>query len=144
RAGGRIVSQLWHMGRLVHFSMSRQQPLSSSPIAAPGDAHTNAGKQTYETPRAPTEDEILALLASYAAAAVNAIAAGFDGVQIHAANGYLIDQFLCNGVNHRDDDYGGSPENRVRLLREVTAIVADAVGADRTAVRLSPNGESQG
>ncbi|ALR22331.1 alkene reductase [Sphingobium baderi] len=144
RAGGRIVSQLWHMGRLVHSSMSGQQPLSSSPIAAPGDAHTNAGKQPYETPRALTVDEIPALLDSYAAAARNAIAAGFDGVQIHAANGYLIDQFLRNGVNHRDDDYGGSPENRVRLLREVTAIVADAVGADRTAVRLSPNGESQG
>ncbi|BAV65167.1 alkene reductase [Sphingobium cloacae] len=143
-AGGRIVAQLWHMGRLVHSSMAGAQPVSSSPAAAPGEAHTYEGKQPYETPRALRIDEIPALLDSYAAAARNAIAAGFDGVQIHAANGYLIDQFLRDGVNRRDDDYGGSAENRVRLLREVTESVAGAIGADRTAVRLSPNGATQG
>ncbi|SCW93034.1 2,4-dienoyl-CoA reductase [Sphingobium faniae] len=143
-AGGRIVAQLWHMGRVVHSSMAGEQPVSSSPVAAPGHAHTNEGKQPYETPRALRVDEIPALLDSYAQAARNAIAAGFDGVQIHAANGYLIDQFLRNGANRRDDDYGGSVENRVRLLREVAEIVVGAVGAGLTSVRLSPNGETQG
>ncbi len=143
-AGGRIFAQLWHMGRLVHSSVTGQQPVSSSPIAAPGHAHTYGDNADYETPRALVVADIPALLDSYAQAARNAIAAGFDGVQIHAANGYLIDEFLRNGVNHRDDDYGGSPENRVRLLREATSIVVDAIGADRTAVRLSPNGDTQG
>jgi N-ethylmaleimide reductase len=143
-AGGRIFAQLWHMGRLVHSSVTGQQPVSSSPIAAPGHAHTYGDNADYETPRALEVADIPALLDSYAQAARNAIAAGFDGVQIHAANGYLIDEFLRNGVNHRDDDYGGSPENRVRLLREATSIVVDAIGADRTAVRLSPNGDTQG
>lgn len=143
-AGGRIFNQIWHMGRLVHSSVTGQQPVSSSPLAAPGHAHTYEGNKPYETPRALDPSEIPALLDSYALAARNAVAAGFDGVQIHAANGYLIDEFLRNGVNHRDDDYGGSPENRVRLLREVTGAVVDAIGADRTAVRLSPNGDTQG
>ncbi|ETI65237.1 NADH:flavin oxidoreductase [Sphingobium sp. C100] len=143
-AGGRIFAQLWHMGRLVHSSVTGQQPVSSSPIAAPGHAHTYGDNADYETPRALEVADIPALLDSYAQAARNAIAAGFDGVQIHAANGYLIDEFLRNGVNHRDDDYGGSPENRVRLLREATSVVVDAIGADRTAVRLSPNGDTQG
>ncbi|HEX7742374.1 MAG TPA: alkene reductase, partial [Sphingobium sp.] len=89
-------------------------------------------------------EEIPALIATYVTAARNAREAGFDGVQIHAANGYLIDGFLRDGVNEREDDYGGSPENRVRLLREITQAVADAIGANRTAVRLSLNGETQG
>ena len=95
--------------------------------------------------RAPLPlDEFPRLLADYADAARNAVAAGFDGVQIHAANGYLIDEFLRDGVNHRDDRYGGPVENRVRLLREVAESVAGAIGADRTGVRLSPNGLIQG
>lgn len=143
-AGGRIVAQLWHMGRLVHSSVTGQQPVAPSPAAAPGHAHTYEGNKDYETPRALAVSEIPELLDTYATAARNAIAAGFDGVQLHAANGYLIDEFLRNGVNARDDDYGGSAENRVRLLREVTGTLADAVGADRTAVRLSPNGNTQG
>ncbi|KKC27041.1 alkene reductase [Sphingomonas sp. SRS2] len=143
-AGGRIVSQIWHMGRLVHPSIGGEQPISSSPIAAPNLAHTYEGKQPYVVPRPLGSDEIPALLADFAHAARNAIAAGFDGVQIHAANGYLIDQFLRDSVNKRDDAYGGSIENRLRLLGEVTHAVADVVGPGRTSVRLSPNGEAQG
>jgi N-ethylmaleimide reductase len=143
-AGGRIVAQLWHMGRLVHPSLGGQQPVSSSAITAPDLALTYEGKQPYTEPRPLEIAEVPALLADYARAARNAIAAGFDGVQIHAANGYLIDQFLRDSDNHRDDIYGGPIENRIRLLGEVTRAVSDAVGADRTGVRLSPNGEIQG
>lgn len=143
-AGGRIFAQLWHMGRLAHSSVIGEQPVSSSPVAAPGNAHTYEGKRSYEQPRALDASEIPALVATYVTAARNAIEAGFDGIQIHAANGYLIDEFLRNGVNRREDEYGGSPENRVRLLREITQAVADAIGGNRTAVRLSLNGNSQG
>lgn len=143
-AGGRILAQLWHMGRVVHSSVTGQQPVAPSAIAAPGKAHTYDGKQPYETPRALGVDEIPGLLETYVRAARNAMAAGFDGVQVHAANGYLIDEFIRNGANHRDDDYGGSPENRIRLLREVTQAVVGEVGSARAAVRLSPNGPSQG
>lgn len=144
QAGGRIVSQLWHMGRLVHPSVGGGQPVSSSAITAPGHAHTYDGKQPYVAPRAIDISEIEGLLADYQHAARNAIAAGFDGIQIHAANGYLIDQFLRDGANRRSDAYGGSIENRIRLLGEVTRAVADAVGVERTSVRLSPNDEAQG
>lgn len=143
-AGGRIFAQLWHMGRLVHSSVTGEQPVSSSPLTAPGHVHSYEGNRPYEQPRALTLEEIPGLIATYVTAARNARSAGFDGVQIHAANGYLIDEFLRNGVNHRDDDYGGSPENRTRLLREITQAVADAIGAGRTAVRVSLNGASQG
>lgn len=143
-AGGRIVAQLWHMGRLVHSSVTGEQPVAPSPLTGPGHAHTYEGKPGYEEPRALDISEIPGLLGTYATAARNAIAAGFDGVQIHAANGYLIDEFLRDGVNRRTDAYGGSAENRVRLLQEVTRTVVDAIGAERTAVRLSPNGDTQG
>ncbi|MBO1359477.1 alkene reductase [Acetobacter sacchari] len=142
--GGRIIAQLWHMGFLVHPSVTGQDPVSSSPGAAPGMAHTYEGKQPYPPARALRIDEIPSLLEDYERAARNARAAGFDGVQIHAANGYLLDEFLRNGVNHREDAYGGAPENRIRLLREVTERVIATIGADRTSVRLSPNGNSQG
>jgi N-ethylmaleimide reductase len=145
RAGGRIDLQLWHMGRIVHPSfIGGAQPVSSSATTAPGKAHTYDGKQLYAEARPLTLDEIKHLLDDYANAASNAIAAGFDGVQIHAANGYLIDQFLRDNTNFRDDAYGGSIENRLRLLKEVTQRVVDTVGAERTGVRLSPNGDSQG
>ena len=144
QAGGRIIAQLWHMGRVVHSSVTGEQPVSSSPIAAPGHAHSYEGNRPYEQPRALLIEEIPALIQTYVTAARHALEAGFDGVQVHAANGYLIDEFLRDGVNQRQDAYGGSVENRVRLLREVTQAVADTVGADRTAVRLSLNGESQG
>ncbi len=144
-AGGRIVCQLWHMGRIVHPSfIGGAQPVSSSATTAPGQAHTYGGKQPYAEARPLRLDEIPALLEDYRRAARNAIAAGFDGVQIHAANGYFIDQFLRDNSNFRDDRYGGPVENRIRLLREVTGAVADAIGAERTGVRLSPNGDTQG
>jgi len=143
-AGGRIFAQLWHMGRVVHSSLGGAQPVSSSATTAPHKAHTYEGRQPYEEARPLRLDEIPDLIGDYERAAANARRAGFDGVQIHAANGYLIDQFLRDGANFRDDDYGGSIENRTRLLRQVTQAVADTVGADRTAVRLSPNGDSQG
>ena len=144
-AGGRIILQLWHMGRLVHSDfLDGAQPVSASATTAPGDAHTAEGKKPYVEARALEASEIPRVIADYVHAAKNAIAAGFDGVQIHGANGYLIDQFLRDNSNFRTDEYGGSIENRIRLLREVTQAVVDAVGADRTSVRLSPNGETQG
>ncbi len=144
-AGGRIVLQLWHMGRIVHPDfLGGEAPVSSSATTAPGQGHTYKGKQDYAEARPLRLDEIPRVIADYVRAAKNAIRAGFDGVQIHGANGYLIDQFLRDNSNFRDDRYGGSIENRIRLLREVTQAVADTIGADRTAVRLSPNGDTQG
>ncbi|MBZ6377502.1 alkene reductase [Pacificimonas flava] len=142
-AGGLIVSQLWHMGRLSHSSTMGMQPVSASAIAAKGDAHTPKGKEPYETPREMTLDDIKQTVEDYVAAAANARKAGFDGVQVHGANGYLIDQFLKPNTNHRSDDYGGSVENRVRFLMEVMEAVTGEVGADRTSLRLSPNGMVQ-
>jgi len=121
-----------------------EQPVSSSATATAGNAHTYEGKAPFETARPLGLDEIPGLIDTYVRAAHNAIAAGFDGIQIHAANGYLIDQFLRDNANSRTDQYGGSVENRVRLLREVTQAVVDAIGADKVSVRLSPNGDSQG
>jgi N-ethylmaleimide reductase len=144
-AGGRIFCQLWHMGRVVHSSfLGGDKPVSASATTAPYKAHTYDGRQPYEEARALALHEIPELLDDYARAAGHAMAAGFDGVQLHAANGYLIDQFLRDGTNRRDDDYGGSIENRIRLLRQATHAIADIVGPDRTAVRLSPNSETQG
>ncbi len=143
-AGGRIFAQLWHMGRIVHPSLHGVQPISASATTAPGNAHTYEGKQPYVEARPLDLKEIPRLIGDYVTAARNAIDAGFDGVQLHAANGYLIDQFLRDGSNHRTDAYGGSIENRIRLLREVTEALIATVGAERTAVRLSPNGDSQG
>jgi N-ethylmaleimide reductase len=144
RAGGRIFVQLWHMGRLVHPSLHGVQPVSASATTAPGKAHTYDGRQPYAAARPLAIEEIPRLIGDYVTAARNAIEAGFDGVQLHAANGYLIDQFLRDGSNQRTDAYGGSIENRVRLLREVVQALIGAVGQERCAVRLSPNGESQG
>jgi len=144
KAGGRIFAQLWHMGRLVHPSLHGIQPVSASATTGPGQAHTYEGRQPYVQARPLSIEEIPRLVGDYVAAARNAINAGFDGVQLHGANGYLIDQFLRDNSNKRTDGYGGPIENRIRLLREVVAALADAVGADRTAVRLSPNGDSQG
>lgn len=144
-AGGRIVAQLWHMGRIVHPDFTDgAAPVSSSATTAPGKAHTYDGKQPYAAARPLEIAEIPRLLDDYERATRNAIAAGFDGVQLHAANGYLIDQFLRDGANARADRYGGSAENRTRLLVEVVERIASVAGADRTAVRFSPNGDSQG
>ncbi|GEM72395.1 alkene reductase [Sphingomonas aquatilis] len=139
-AGGKIVAQIWHMGRLSRPDVIGMTPLSSSATRAPYHKEPNP----YGEARAATLDDITRVQDDYATAARNAIRAGFDGVQLHGANGYLIDQFLRDGTNHRDDDYGGSPENRIRFMRESVARVADAIGAGRTGIRLSPNGETQG
>ena len=144
-AGGRIALQLWHMGYLVHPDfLGGGQPVSSSPATAPDAAHTYEGKKPYGEARALRTDEIPRLLSDYEIAARNAVATGFDGVQIHAANGYLLDEFLRDGINKRDDQYGGSIENRVRLVTKVAQTVAGVVGADRTGIRFSPNGPVQG
>ncbi|MCC7393771.1 MAG: alkene reductase [Sphingomonadaceae bacterium] len=144
-AGGRIICQLWHMGRLVHSDfLGGAQPVSASATTAPGFAHVPGEKKPYVAARALTMEEIPAIIADYVAAGKNAIAAGFDGVQVHGANGYLIDQFLRDGTNFRDDGYGGPVENRIRLLREVTGALVDTLGSGRVSVRLSPNGETQG
>ena len=144
-AGGRIVLQLWHMGRIVHpYFLGGQPPISASATRAPGEAHTPEGKKEFVTARPLPLEEMPRLLDDYTRAAENAKKAGFDGVQLHAANGYLVDQFLRDGSNLRDDDYGGSPQNRVRLLREVTERLIAVWGKDRVSVRLSPNGDSQG
>ena len=143
--GGRIVAQLWQMGRVVHSTfINGEKPVSASATTAPGQAHTYDGKQPYDEARPLTISEISDVVEHFRQGAMNAMYAGFDGVQLHAANGYLIDQFLRNSSNLRDDLYGGSIENRIRFLRETTQAVVDAVGADRTGVRLSPNGETQG
>ena len=144
-AGGRIMLQMWHMGRLVHPDfLGGAAPVSASATTAPGHAWTPTGRQDYQMSRALSLDEIERVIDDYGHAAQNAKAAGFDGVQLHSANGYLIDQFLRNGTNLRDDIYGGAPENRVRLMREVLERLIAVWGAGRVAIRLSPNGESQG
>ncbi|QFT76883.1 alkene reductase [Erythrobacter sp. THAF29] len=143
--GGLIVMQLWHMGRLVHpYFLDGNPPVSASATKAPGEAHTPIGKQEYAEARAMTKEDIERTIADYRHAAENAKKAGFDGVQLHGANGYLIDQFLRDSSNLRTDEYGGPPENRVRFMREVLEALIDVWGADRVGIRLSPNGETQG
>jgi N-ethylmaleimide reductase len=144
-AGGRIVAQLWHMGRLVHSVFNDgKPPVSASATVGEGRAHTPVGRRDLEVARPLELSEIPRVTADYVHAAENAKKAGFDGVQLHGANGYLIDQFLRDNSNLRDDDYGGSVENRIRLLREVTEALIGVWGKDRVAVRLSPNGATQG
>ena len=144
KAGGRIVAQLWHMGRLVHPDLGGGQPVSASATTAPDFAHTYEGKKPYVEARAATRDDIARIIGDYAAAARNAIAAGFDGVQIHGANGYLVDQFLRDSANQRSDEYGGSIENRIRFASEVIEAVGDAIGMQRVGIRFSPNVFTQG
>ncbi len=144
-AGGRMVAQLWHMGRQVHPDYLGGSPqVAPSAIAAPGRARTFDGPKPHAVPRALAREEIPGVVEDYRRAAANAMAAGFDGVQIHAANGYLIDQFLRDSSNQRNDGYGGPVANRVRFLSEVTAAVVSCVGADRVSVRLSPTGGMAG
>lgn len=141
--GGRIFGQLWHVGRISHpmFQPGGALPIAPSAIAARGELYTGEGMKPFPVPRPLETAEIPGLVRDFAEAARRAVSeAGFDGVEIHAANGYLIDQFLRDGTNQRDDAYGGSPENRSRFLREITQAVVEAVGAGRVGVRLSPNG----
>lgn len=137
--GGRIFLQLWHVGRLSHpLFLNGAQPVAPSAIKADGETYTPQGPMPYPMPRALTIEEIPAIVADFRQAAENARVAGFDGVEIHGANGYLIDQFLRDGTNTRTDAYGGSVENRVRFLKEVVESVIEVFGASRVGVRLSP------
>ncbi|MEU6265565.1 alkene reductase [Saccharopolyspora shandongensis] len=139
-AGGTIVAQLWHTGRASHPSL---QPgglpqVAPSAIGIDGSTYARGGRVPHVRPRALETLEIPVIVAQYRRAALNAIAAGLDGVEIHAANGYLIDQFLQDNANTRTDSYGGGIENRVRFLSEVVAEVSAEIGADRVGVRISP------
>jgi len=138
--GGRIFVQLWHVGRISHPSLQPEGalPVAPSAIRPDGEAITYKGPQPFVTPRALDTDEIPGIIAQYRTAAQNAMDAGFDGVEIHAANGYLLDQFLRDGSNRRTDAYGGPVENRARLLLEVTEAVTAVWGGDRVGIRLSP------
>ena len=137
--GGRIFLLLWHMGRVSHpdFQADGALPVGPSAVAAEGDSHTPTGRQPYVTPRALDLSELPGIVDDFRTAAARAVAAGFDGVEIHGANGYLVDQFIRSGANHRGDEYGGPIANRWRFPLEVVAAIADEVGAGRTAIRLS-------
>lgn len=141
-AGGIIFSQLWHVGRIsAPMFLDGALPVAPSAIQPAGHVSLVRPKQDYVTPRALDTDEIPALIQAYRQAATNAEAAGFDGVQIHSANGYLLDQFLQDSTNRRTDQYGGAIENRARLLCEVVDAVISVWGADRVGLHLSPRGD---
>jgi len=138
--GGQIVLQLWHGGRACHPLLNGgAQPVAPSAIPITGDeVHTPEGKKPYVTPRELRDDEIPGIIAGFKKAAENAQAAGFDGVEVHGANGYLLDEFLRDGANKRSGAYGGSIENRARLMLEVLDAVISVWGADRVGLRISP------
>ncbi|RME35864.1 MAG: alkene reductase [Gammaproteobacteria bacterium] len=138
--GGHMFLQLWHVGRISHPSLQPDGalPIAPSAIRPQGEAVTPEGPRPFVTPRAVTLEEIPGLIEDYRRGAANALEAGFDGVEVHAANGYLIDQFLRDGTNHRTDRYGGSIENRCRFLLEVVEAVTGVWGPERVGVRLSP------
>lgn len=138
---GRIFVQLWHVGRVSHSSYhDGKLPVAPSAVKPSGQIYTYGGMKDYETPKALSVAEIKEIVQDYATAAKNAMKAGFDGVEIHSANGYLLDQFLRDGTNRRKDEYGGTIENRSRFLLEVIAAVTAEIGADKIGVRLSPSG----
>ena len=139
-AGGRIFLQLWHVGRISHPDNQAhgETPVGPSAIKPSGKIYTDTGEQEFVTPRALETSELPGIIKQYAVGAQNAKNAGFDGVEVHGANGYLLDQFLRDSTNHRTDVYGGSVENRARLLLEATEAVIKVWGADRVGVRLSP------
>ncbi|MCZ2821237.1 alkene reductase [Modestobacter sp. VKM Ac-2977] len=137
--GGRIVMQVMHGGRVSHTDITgTDRIVAPSAIALQGEAHTPKGKAAYPVPHALTTEEARATLADVVAASKRAIAAGLDGVEVHGANGYLLHEFLSPASNQRDDVYGGSPENRARFVVEVVTAVAEAVGAGRVGLRISP------
>lgn len=137
--GGHIFVQLWHCGRISHPDYhGGEPPVAPSAIRPAGQAFTYTGLQDFVTPRALSTGEIPGIVAQYRHAARIAMQAGFDGVEIHSANGYLLDQFLRDGSNEREDNYGGSIPNRARLLLQVTQAVCDEIGGDKVGVRISP------
>lgn len=136
---GVIVAQLMHAGRIAHAdNKDGVETVAPSAVQAPGEMVTASGPKSHDVPRAPETDDVAGLVADFVTAARNAVAAGLDGVEVHAANGYLLHQFLDPTVNLRDDVYGGSPEDRARFVIEVVTAVADAIGAERVGLRLSP------
>ncbi|MFH1816778.1 MAG: alkene reductase [Pseudomonadota bacterium] len=139
-AGGKIALQLWHVGRISHPDLQPDGilPVAPSAIRPAGQVFTGQGMKDFVTPRALRTEELPTLVAAYARAARNAMDAGFDGVEVHAGNGYLLDQFLRSSTNHRTDAYGGSKENRARLLLEVMSAICSEIGNERVGVRLSP------
>lgn len=139
-AGGRIVAQLWHVGRISHVAVQADaaQPVSSTGVAAQAKTFTPNGFEPVSTPRALRTDELPRLVNDYRRSAALALQAGFDGVEVHGANGYLLEQFLRDSINDRVDGYGGSPAHRVRLVVEVMQAICSEVGAGRTGIRLSP------
>jgi N-ethylmaleimide reductase len=138
--GGRIFLQLWHSGRVSHPSLlGGELPVAPSAVAATGSLHTPDGKRPMEAPRALETHEISEIVEQFRKGAENALAAGFDGVELHGAFGYLIDQFLQDGSNQRTDEYGGSIEKRSRFLLEVVEAVSSVWGADRVGIKLSPS-----
>lgn len=143
RSGGKIFLQLFHTGRIAlpDFLPENQAPVAPSAVKAAGQNYTDDGMKEFVEPRELTADEIKSAVGDFAVAAKNAIQAGFDGVEIHGANGYLIQQFLSTNVNHRTDEYGGSIENKSRFLFEILDAVTEAIGSERTGLRLSPGGE---
>ncbi len=143
--GGVVVAQLMHAGRIAHTdNKDGAETVAPSAVQAPGEMVTSSGTRPHDEPQSPGTDEVAGLVADFVSAARNAVAAGLDGVEVHAANGYLLHQFLDPTVNLRDDVYGGSPDNRARFVVEVVAAVADAIGADRVGVRLSPGHQFNG
>jgi N-ethylmaleimide reductase len=142
--GGTIVVQLMHAGRVSHPDNSGLEAVAPSAIAPGIEMFTKDGSKEIPAPRALEENELAEQVAVFVDASTRAIAAGLDGVEIHAANGYLLHQFLADGSNHRTDSYGGSPENRARFVVEVVRAVADAIGAGKVGIRISPGGEASG
>lgn len=139
--GGTIFLQLWHVGRISHPAYHYGElPVAPSAIKPAGSIYTYEGMKEFVTPHALTLDEIKTIVKEYVKGAKNAMEAGFDGVEIHGGNGYLIDQFLRDGTNHREDVYGGSVENRARFLCEIIEGITSAIGSDKTGLRLSPSG----
>lgn len=140
--GSKIFLQLWHVGRVSHAKLQKDNahPVAPSAIAPEGQAFTEEGMFDFEVPRALETSEMKDIVEQFRQAAINADKAGFDGVEIHAANGYLLDQFQKDGSNKRTDEYGGSIENRIRLTLEVTKAVSDVLGGDRVGIRISPTG----
>lgn len=142
-AGGRMVMQLWHVGRISDpIFLNGELPVAPSAIKPAGHVSLVRPKKEYVTPRALTTAEVKQIVQDYRQAAINAKAAGFDGVELHAANGYLVDQFLQSKTNQRDDEYGGAVENRARLLLEVADQLIEVWGADRVGVHLAPRRDS--
>ncbi len=144
-AGGRIFSQIWHVGRISDPAfLNGEQPVGPSPIAATGHVSLLRPMKAFETPRELRTEEIPSIIEDYRRGAENAKAAGFDGVEMHGANGYLLDQFLQDGTNQRTDRYGGTLENRARLMLEVTDAVVSVWGPNRVGMHLAPRSDTHG